>query len=145
MKIREAQTADIPALAVVRLAVLENRLSRPELVTPVDYLNYLTQRGKGWVAEVEGRIVGFAIADLVDHNIWALFLHPNHEKQGIGRSLHDTMLNWYFDQTSETVWLSTGPGTRAEEFYRRVGWRETGRTRSNEVRFEMSAPDWLKA
>ncbi|MDB5268269.1 MAG: family acetyltransferase [Hymenobacter sp.] len=138
-KIREAQVADIPRMSEIRLAVRENALSNPALVTYEDYVAYLTQRGKGWVAEVGGQVVGFAIADLQDHSIWALFIHPDFDRQGIGRALHNTMLTWYFGQTTEPVWLSTAPGTRAEGFYRRAGWRETGRTRRGEVRFELAA------
>jgi GNAT superfamily N-acetyltransferase len=48
------------------------------------------------------RLVGFAIADLVDNNIWALFIHPGFEKLGIGKKLHDEMVNWYFSQTDKT-------------------------------------------
>ena len=143
MLIRQAYTADIPSLTEVRFAVRENVLNNPALVTADDYVDYLTRRGKGWVAEEDGRIAGFAIADVRDHSIWALFVHPNYDRRGIGRALHDEMLKWYFVQTSEPVWLSTAPGTRAEEFYRRAGWQETGRTRSNEIRFEMRAQEWL--
>ena len=34
------------------------------------------------------------------------------------------------------AWLSTDPGTRAERFYRRQGWVDTGRTAEGEIRFE---------
>ena len=138
MHIREAQVADIPRISEVRLAVKENVLNNPGLVTYDDYVSYLTHRGKGWVAEGDGRIGGFAIADLQDHSIWALFVHPDFDRQGVGRALHDSMLSWYFAQTTEPVWLSTAPGTRAEGFYRRAGWRETGRTRNGDVRFELA-------
>ncbi|AIZ64306.1 GCN5 family acetyltransferase [Hymenobacter sp. DG25B] len=139
MIFREAQVDDIPQMMVVRLAVRENRLSDPTRVTAPHYVEYLTQRGQGWVCAVENQVVGFAIADLQDHNIWALFVHPDFDGRGIGKQLHQLMLDWYFRQTTETVWLSTAPSTRAEEFYRRQGWQETGRTRSGEVRFEMCA------
>ena len=138
MQIREAQVADIPKMSEIRLAVKENVLSNPGLVTYDDYVNYLTHRGKGWVAEVSGCLVGFAIVDLQGHNIWALFVHPNFDRQGIGRDLHDTMLSWYFAQTTTPVWLSTAPGSRAEGFYRRASWHETGRTRNGDVRFELA-------
>ena len=145
MILREAELSDIPELERVRFAVRENMLSNPSLVTPAHYADYLSRRGRGWVAEVKGQVAGFAIADLLGHSIWALFVHPDHEGQGVGKPLHQRMLDWYFAQTSETVWLSTGPGTRAEEFYRRQGWQETGRTSSGEVRFEMTAGEWLKS
>lgn len=142
MNIREAVTSDIPQIQVVRNAVKENTLSDPSLVTDQDCEEFITKRGKGWVCEIEGRIVGFSIADLKDHNIWALFVDPTFEKQGIGRKLHDLMLDWYFLQTEETVWLGTAPGTRAEAFYRRSGWTETGTHGKGEIKFEMTAKEW---
>ena len=96
MIFREAQISDIPQIQVVRNSVKENMLSDPALITDKDCEEFLTKRGKGWVCEIENSIVGFAIADLQDDNIWALFLHPDHEGKGIGKALHDTMLNWYF-------------------------------------------------
>ncbi len=141
MVFREALTSDIPELQRVRNSVKENTLSNPALVTDKDCEEYLTQRGKGWVCEVNDQIVGFAIADLKANNIWALFLHPDHAGKGIGRILHDTMLNWYFSKTGKTVWLSTAPGTRAELFYRKAGWKEAG-MQGKEIRFEMTAEDW---
>ncbi|MBO2009488.1 GNAT family N-acetyltransferase [Hymenobacter negativus] len=143
MLIRKAQIADIPLMTEIRLAVRENVLNNPALVTYDDYVDYLTRRGQGWVAEENGRMAGFAIADLQDHSIWALFVHPEYDCRGIGRALHDAMLAWYFAQTTEPVWLSTAPGTRAEGFYRHAGWQETGRTKSGEVRFEMSLTGWM--
>ncbi|MBL0057275.1 MAG: GNAT family N-acetyltransferase [Chitinophagaceae bacterium] len=144
MQIREARIEDIPAIQVVRNAVKENRLSDPSLVPDSDVEDYLFNRGKGWVAEWEGRIVGFAIADLVDHNIWALFMDPGYEARGIGRMLHKQMLDWYFSQTAETVWLGTEPKSRAEQFYRLQGWTETGLHGKGEIKFEMSKVDWIR-
>jgi len=43
-------------------------------VTDKDFEIFLTVKGKGWVCEIKNRIVGFAIADLQDNNIWALFI-----------------------------------------------------------------------
>ena len=138
---REAVVADIPQMAVVRNAVKENALSNPDLIATEDYIEFMTVRGKGWVCEVDGQIVGFSIPDLIDNNIWALFLHPDFENRGIGRKLHDIMLHWYFAQGKTQVWLGTAPGTRAEEFYRRSGWKQNG-THGNEVKFEMTKADW---
>jgi GNAT superfamily N-acetyltransferase len=137
MIFREAHTDDIKQIQVVRNAVKENVLSK-------DCVDYLTLRGKGWVCEKDGTIVGFAIADLIDHNIWALFVHPDHDQQGIGKQLHDMMLQWYFNQQKENVWLSTSPNTRAEKFYRMQGWKETGLYGKAEIKFEMSKAEWAK-
>ena len=141
MQIREAQLADIAPMSAVRLAVKENVLSDPALVTYADYVDHLARRGKGWVAEVAGRIVGFAIVDVLNHNVWALFVHPDCEGRGIGRALHDTLLAWYFQQTPTPLGLGTEPGTRAAAFYRKAGWRDLGLQQDGEVRFEKSRPE----
>jgi GNAT superfamily N-acetyltransferase len=99
-------------------------------------------RGKGWVCEDEGRVVGFAIVDLKENNIWALFVLPEYEGRGIGKKIHDIMLDWYFTQTQKTVWLGTAFNTRAEKFYRMQGWKEAGMHASKEIKFEMSRADW---
>lgn len=144
MIFREATIQDIQQIQVVRNAVKENMLSNPALVPDADVEDYITRRGKGWVCVIDDVVVGFSIADLVDHNIWALFVDPNSEAKGIGKQLHDLMMNWYFEQTCETVWLSTSPGTRAETFYRKQGWIETGVYGKGEIKFEMKKEDWKK-
>jgi GNAT superfamily N-acetyltransferase len=142
MKCRIATIEDIPAIQLVRHSVKENILSDPALVTDKDVEEYITNRGRGWVCEIDSLIAGFAIADLKENNIWALFIHPDHEKKGIGRQLHQLMLSWYFENTDKTVWLSTSPGTRAELFYRKAGWKETGIYGKGEIKFEMTAAEW---
>jgi GNAT superfamily N-acetyltransferase len=144
MLFREAVSADILQIQRVRNAVKENRLSDPSLVPDADVEDYINNRGKGWVCIKDDRIVGFAIADLVAKNIWALFVDPPYEALGIGKALHQLMLNWYFNNTDETVWLSTAPGSRAEKFYRLQGWTESGIYGKGEVKFEMTVSEWKK-
>lgn len=139
--IREVIPNDIPTLARLRLSVRENVLSNPDLITQADYTEFLFKRGKGWVCEVNGEVVGFSIVDLVDKNVWALFLDPDYEKRGIGRQLHDKMLDWYFSKTNDTLWLGTDPGTRAEGFYRKAGWENAG-MHGKETKFEMPYEKW---
>ena len=144
MKFREAQIEDIAQMHVVRNAVTENRLSDPALITYQDYVTFITVRGRGWVCEIDGSIVGFSIVDLKEDNIWALFLLPAFEGKGIGRQLQHLMLNWYFSHEKNSVWLGTSPETRAAEFYRRSGWKETGKNGENEIKFEMTRAAWMK-
>jgi GNAT superfamily N-acetyltransferase len=142
MIFREAIKADIPQIQVIRNSVKENTLSDPSLVPDADVEDYILRRGKGWVCETGTRIVGFSIVSIADKNVWALFIQPGFDKKGIGRRLHREMMNWYFSQTNETIWLSTSPGTRAEQFYRTAGWIETGTYGKGETRFEMTAETW---
>ncbi|WP_223608089.1 GNAT family N-acetyltransferase [Chryseobacterium sp. OSA05B] len=139
--IREARPEDIPQIQIVRNSVKENMLSDPALVTDAHCKEFLFERGKGWVCEIESKIVGFSIVDLKEYNIWALFLDPDFENLGIGRQLHDIMLDWYFEQTQKSVWLGTAPGTRAETFYRKSGWKEAG-AHGKEIKFEMTFNNW---
>jgi GNAT superfamily N-acetyltransferase len=141
---REATIEDIPQIQIVRNSVKENTLSDPGLVTDKDCVDFLTVRGKGWVCTADNQVVGFAIADLKDNNIWALFVHPDYENKGIGKQLHHMMLDWYFAQTKKTVWLGTAFNTRAEQFYRKAGWTEAGTHGAEEIKFEMNYDAWTK-
>lgn len=143
MIIREARVEDIQQIQVVRNSVKENTLSNPDLVTDKDCEEFMTERGKGWVCEIDEKITGFSIVDLKENNIWALFVNPDFEKMGIGKKLHDMMLDWYFKQTKENVWLGTSPNTRAEIFYRKSGWNEIGMHGKNEIKLEMTFDNWI--
>lgn len=152
---REAHVGDIEQIMEVRFAVKENVLSNPSLVSYKDNEEYLTVRGKGWVCEINNSIAGFAIADLKEHSIWALFVRPEHERRGIGKKLQDIMLDWYFGATKEKLWLETASSTRAEKFYKSSGWIEVERKEKKssspgspfftEIKFEMTYRDWEKS
>jgi len=142
MIIREATVKDIPQIQMVRHSVKENILSDPALVTDKDCEEFIMKRGKGWVCEIDGSITGFSIVDLKEKNIWALFVHPDHEGKGIGKMLHDVMMNWYFTKTTDNVWLGTEPNTKAAKFYKKNGWKEIGVHGKAEIKFEMSFEEW---
>jgi GNAT superfamily N-acetyltransferase len=139
---REAGVEDINGLHRVRLSVKENILHTPSLVTENDYRKFLTAEGKGWLCELNNEINGFAIVDHIRKNVWALFVDPSFERLGIGKSLHRLMLDWYFVNYQEALWLSTAAGTRAERFYHKAGWKESGMI-NGEVKFEIDRLMWL--
>jgi GNAT superfamily N-acetyltransferase len=138
MRIRVATEADIPEMGHVRMSVRENRLPILGSLQAGGTERMPGGDGCGWVAEVDGRVVGFAIADLSGANVYALFVEPDFERREIGRMLHDAMMGWFFSNQISSVWLSTDPGTRAERFYRNAGWILTGEEANGEIRFEMS-------
>lgn len=137
MSIREALLNDIEAMHRIRVAVKENRLSRPDRITFKDYEDMIMLHGKGWVFETEGQMVGFAFADATKANIWALFVLPGFEGQGIGRSLLATTVKWLFDKGLTKLWLTTEPNTRAAGFYAKVGWVDVGMA-NDEIKFELT-------
>ncbi|MEI2272490.1 GNAT family N-acetyltransferase [Sphingobacterium sp. ML3W] len=116
MVFREAKIEDIAQI----------QISDPALVSDKDCEEFLFERGKGWGCEIDNQIVGFAIADLKENNIWALFLTPESEGKEIGRRLQKIMLDWYFSTGKEFVWLGTAPNTGAKEFYTKSGWVKNG-------------------
>lgn len=134
--LRQAGPADAVGIMRVRHSVRENRLrSRP--IPEEEVVHAITVTGRGWVVEVDGRIVGFAIGNAVDGNVWALFVEPEFEHRGYGRALHDTMVDWLWRSGLQRLWLTTDPQTRARRFYERAGWREVGPTASGEVLLEL--------
>jgi GNAT superfamily N-acetyltransferase len=119
---RQANFFDIPAMSEIRLAVRENVLSNPDRVTRQMYEDYLELLGRGWVAEIEGEVVGFSYADKKNSSIWALFISPSHEGKGLGKKLLNLATGWLFEQGKTHVRLSTGSNTRADRFYALQGW-----------------------
>lgn len=121
--LRQAGMADAPGIWAVRYAVQENTLA-PGRISDEDLRRALQDTGRGWVAERDGRILGFAIANAQDGNIWALFVHPDAQGQGLGHRLHQLMLDWLLAQPgTPRPWLGTGAGTQALGFYLRRGWQ----------------------
>jgi GNAT superfamily N-acetyltransferase len=138
MIIREATRYDVPALVAVRAAVRENILTSD--IPPERIVAGLEVRGKGWVAEHEGRVVGFSMADLDESMIWALFLLPEWEGRGLGTALLERAVGWLWREGCESIWLTTEPGSRAEGFYAHLGWTRAGMTDKGEARFELQRP-----
>ena len=93
--------------------------------------------GRGSVAEIEGEIIRFAIGNATGGNVWALFVHPDHERRGYGRQLHDVMVSWLWEQGVPKLWLTTDPDTRAQRFYEAAGWSVVGFTSGGQVLLEL--------
>lgn len=132
--LRRAVAADQPRITSIRMAVTENVLSDPAKVTQEEVAWYRDE-AIFLVAEREGEVVGFACANHQTALIWALFIDPPCEGQGIGRALLDAALAGLKDAGHRQAWLTTGAGTRAERFYRRHGWRDRGRELGGQIVF----------
>lgn len=137
--LRPARREDIAAMHRVRMSVRENRLVSMSL-SEGDYVVAIEQTGRGWVVELAGTVVAFAVGDAHTGSIWALFVDPGHEGRGFGRQLHDEMVSWLWQQGLERLWLSTDPGTRAQRFYEAAGWKYAGPGAHGEVRLELHRP-----
>lgn len=136
--LRQAVGSDIVGIQRVRQSVRENRLISTA-ISDDNVREALERTGRGWVIELEGEIVAFAIGKATDGNIWALFVHPDYERRGYGRILHDTMVEWLMAQGLRRLWLTTEPGTRAQRFYEAAGWQLVGSADHGDLRYELSA------
>lgn len=137
--LRQAVRSDVHDIMRVRHSVQENRLTS-RVIPDEEVVEAIEVSGRGWVVEVDGRIVAFAIGNAQTGNIWALFVEPEHAGQGHGKRLQTEMLDWLWSQGLKRLWLSTSPGTRAERFYESTGWQRQGLTSDGEVLFEQKAP-----
>jgi GNAT superfamily N-acetyltransferase len=137
--LRQAVVADTAGIWEVRYAVQENTLRRGVL-DDEDVRREIEDTGRGWVVEEAGRIVAFAIGHAGSGNIWALFVHPDAQGRGHGSRLHDTMIDWLWSRGLQTLWLTTGPQTRARAFYERRGWVLAGPSDHGDVRMELRRP-----
>lgn len=136
--LRQASISDIADIQRVRRSVRENRLTSTS-ISDGQVRESIEETGRGWVVESGGQVVAFAVGNAETGNIWALFVHYDHERRGYGRLLHDTMVEWLFSQGLRRLWLTTEPHTRAQRFYEAAGWKCLGSTDSGELRYERYA------
>ena len=134
INVRPATRRDMPGLWDVRYSVRENTLT-PGRITDEELRRNIEEDGRGWVAEQDGTILGFAIG-LNSGSVWALFVRPECEGQGIATRLQAAMLEWYAQQPLDRLWLTTGARTRARRFYETHGWQYAGPCGEDDVRFE---------
>jgi GNAT superfamily N-acetyltransferase len=141
LALRRATAADIPAMSRIRLAVRENALSNPARITEAMYRDYLDERGRGWVAEEHGEIIGFAYADRADASIWALFVDPAREGRGAGQRLLRLATDWLFEIGNPELRLGTAANTRADRFYAAQGWTREDMRDDVEVGYRLRRVD----
>jgi GNAT superfamily N-acetyltransferase len=141
---REARAADMPGITRVRTSVVENSLTVEQLdergITEASVAASFLANSKGWVAMRQEEIVAFSIADRASQSIFALFVLPAYEGQGIGSRLLDLALGWLWENGAERVWLTTGAGTKAVRFYEKRGWTCTGTGPRGDLRYECARP-----
>jgi GNAT superfamily N-acetyltransferase len=134
---RRATVDDIPAMSRIRLAVRENMLSNPARITETMYRHHLDALGRGWVAQLDGEIIGFSYADRTDASIWALFVDPSREGLGAGGGLLRLAADWLFEIGNDQVRLGTQADTRADRFYAAQGWTREGMRNDAEVGYRL--------
>ncbi|ARU05178.1 GNAT family N-acetyltransferase [Comamonas serinivorans] len=82
----------------------------------------------GFVACMEGQMIGYCFGDRDTGEIVVLALLPAYEGQGIGKALLAMMVESLGRRGFQRLFLacSSDPNVRSYSFYRHLGWRPTG-------------------
>ncbi|MGK3204829.1 N-acetyltransferase family protein [Amycolatopsis sp. MEPSY49] len=137
--IRDATVADAPAIGEVHVRSWQAAYAG---LIPDDFLSRLSaeSRAASWarligdggrvlVAEEDGVIAGFAAFG--DGRLYALYLLPEYWGRGLGRALHDRVVE-ELPGDSAVLWvLSTNE--RAKAFYLRQGWVDDDVTQTEAI------------
>ena len=143
MKLRAATPRDVEDLFAIRCSVNENHQSREELATLGVTVESVAEMIRGGdyittIAEVDGRPVGFTMAQTSEGYVFAAFIRPEYEGRGIGRTLMQAAEDGMRRAGVEEARLSTGADRRlrAVGFYRHLGWREAGLLEDGQIIFK---------
>lgn len=131
MKIREIDVRDLPTIFEVRIATWHNPHGAEELARfgiTIESVTRMLDEGshKGWLCEVNDRIVGFAMGDRNKGEMWVIAVPKEFEGRGIGRALLDAVEAWLAGCGWNEIWLTTDMDEtlRAVGFYRHLGWED---------------------
>lgn len=145
VRLRPATITDVETLFAIRCSVEENHQSREELVelgiTPASVAEMIAGGEFAClIAEIEGKPVGFAMADYKEAYLFALFVRPEAEKRGVGSLLLRETEKMLAMRGLKSVYLVTGAdeSLRAVGFYKKQGWQITGTLDDGQLRFEKS-------
>lgn len=134
--------ADLPDVFDVRVSTVENSVTMQELeegyeLTPETLASAMQASAKGWVCELEGRIVGFAMGDNESGEMTVIAVLSDCERRGIGKRLMLKVQDWLFDSGHHEIWLVTtpDPSFRAYGFCQSLGWIATGIIIEEEEKF----------
>jgi len=148
MKLRSASARDVETLFDIRCSVTENYQSREELASldiTVESIEGMIASGDyiTLIAEEDGQPIGFTMAQISEGYVFACFVRPAFEGQGIGGALMAAMEEGLRSAGVKQAWLSTGSeqGLRASGFYRHLGWIDAGYLEDGQIRFTKALQD----
>ncbi len=86
----------------------------------------LDKSHRGWLCEIEFRVVGFAMGNRTNGEIRVIALLKEFEAQGIGKHLLGLVEDWLPSEGWKEIWLTTAhdENVRAVGGYRHLGWSD---------------------
>ena len=131
--LRLAEPADAPECVRLRGLTRENAVPAERLasigITPASWASDIeTGRLRGWIGEEDSQMVGYCFGDTATGEVVVLALLPDHEGQGMGRTLlarvTDDLTSWGHRRLF--LGCAADPAVRSYGFYRHLGWKSTG-------------------
>ena len=130
---RPATAADAAACVRLRGQTRQNAFSVDQLralgITAESWAaDVQTGALPGFVAEAQGRLLGYCFGDRDSGEVLVLALLPEAEGQGLGRQLLKLVVDRLRALGHSRLFLacSADPASRSHGFYRHLGWRPTG-------------------
>lgn len=141
--IRAATQDDVDTLFEIRTSVVQNHLSIEQMaelgITPQLLADSMREAPCVWIAEMDGQPVAFAMVDLAEGEVFAMFVLPSHENLGLGRQLMAVAEAALFEHHDRLFLITDGRDEiRANGFYRHLGWSVVERVEGDDVRYQKS-------
>jgi GNAT superfamily N-acetyltransferase len=114
----------------VRIATRENTYTMDGLdrlgITEASVTDMIKTTHRGWLCEVDKQVVGFAIGNRKNGEMWVIGVLPEYEGKGVGKELLIRVEDWLWSEGWNEIWLTTDidPSLRAYGFYRSQGWMD---------------------
>jgi ribosomal protein S18 acetylase RimI-like enzyme len=127
---REIHPDDMQVIFDVRIAAWHNDRGREEMtslgITHDSVREMMKQSHRGWLCEIDLNVVGFAMGNKQNGEMWAIAVLREHEGKGIGERLLGLVESWLFSEGWAEIWLTTDPDEtiHAVGFYRHLGWSD---------------------
>ena len=126
LQLRPMQQADLPQVMDIESAVY------PFPWTPGIFQDCLRVGYCCWLAELDQRVIGYGVMSVVidESHILNLSVHPDWQRQGLGRKLIQRLLKMARQHGAETAFLEVRESNRpALALYEDLGFQEIGRRR----------------
>lgn len=134
----KAAISDIPEMRQLR------GRSNNSGASPKTYESILAGSGQGWVCRIGGVLRGFSLASRETRSLAALFVDQDFKRDGIGRQLHKSAVDWLFDDGIDTLSLTIVPTAVALAFLYRAGWKLADEDDQGPYRLDLQADDWRR-
>ena len=139
--LRKARRSDLDRCFEIREAASENRL-HDSYERFLEIGSASVEAGSCWVWEEAGRVEGFAAYDPQSATIDVLYVHDDSQGRGIGDALLRQCCADLKALGFGRAFLSTTPGTQAQDFYRRRGWEAFAIDRAGDLRLRRRLNDF---